>query len=78
MITTACPICNEELEIHNKTKIDKCVWRFVREAKNPVVYASRTKLICPTCGEEMLDHNIRAATKCVEQYLRDLEELDII
>ena len=49
-----------------------------REAKNPVVYASRTKLICPTCGEEMLNHNTREANKCVDQFLRELEELDII
>ena len=78
MINTACPLCSEDLTNHDKTKIDKCVWRFVREAKNPVVYASRTKLICPTFGEEMLYNNTKAATKCVEQFLRDLEELDII
>jgi len=78
MISTACPLCSEDLTNHDEAKIDKCLWRFVREAKNPVVHASRSKLICPTCGEEMLDHNTKAATKCVEQFLRDLEELDII
>ncbi len=78
MITPLCPICNEELESHDRKKIGKCLWRFVREAKNPVVYASRTKLICPTCGEEMLNHNTREANKCVHQFLRELEELDII
>ena len=78
MISTACPLCSEELKNHDEAKIDKCIWRFVREAKNPVVYASRTKLICPTCGEEMLDHNINEAQKCVEQFIRDVEELDLI
>ena len=78
MISTACPLCSEELKNHDEAKIDKCIWRFVREAKNPVVYASRTKLICPTCGEEMLDHNINEAHECVEQFIRDVEEMDII
>jgi len=78
MISTACPLCSEELKNHDEAKIDKCIWRFVREAKNPVVYASRTKLICPTCGEEMLDHNINEAHECVEQFIRDVEELDIL
>ena len=78
MISTACPLCSEELKNHDKEKIDKCLWRFAREARNPVVYASRTKLICPTCGEEMLDHNINEAHECVEQFIRDVEELDII
>ena len=78
MISTACPLCSEDLTNHDEAKIDKCIWRFVREAKNPVVYASRTKLICPTCGEEMLDHNINEARECVEQFIRDVEEMDII
>ena len=78
MISTACPLCSEELKNHDEAKIDKCIWRFVREAKNPVVYASRTKLICPTCGEEMLDHNINEAHECVEQFIRDVEEMDIL
>jgi transcription initiation factor IIE alpha subunit len=39
MITVACPICNEDLRNHDKTKLDKCLWRFVREARNPVVCA---------------------------------------
>ena len=78
MINTTCPLCSEDLTNHDEAKIDKCIWRFVREAKNPVVYASRTKLICPTCGEEMLNHNTREANKSVDQFLRELEELDII
>ena len=78
MISTACPLCSEDLTNHDEAKIDKCIWRFVREAKNPVVYASRTKLICPTCGEEMLDHNINEAHECVEQFIRDVEEMDIL
>ena len=77
MISTACTLCSEDLRNHDKTKMDKCLWRFVREAKNPVVYASRTKLICPTCGEEMLDHNSKQANKCVKQFIIDVEELDI-
>ena len=77
MISTACPLCSEDLTNHDEAKIDKCIWRFVREAKNPVVYASRTKLICPTCGEEMLDHNSKQANKCVKQFIIDVEELDI-
>ena len=77
MISTACPLCSEDLTNHDEAKIDKCLWRFVREAKNPVVYASRTKLICPTCGEEMLDHNSKQANKCVKQFIIDVEELDI-
>ena len=51
---------------------------FAREARNPVVYASREKLICPVCEEEMLDHNINEAHECVEQFIRDVEEMDII
>jgi transcription initiation factor IIE alpha subunit len=78
MITPLCPICDEELESHDRKKIDKCLWRFVREAKNPVVYASRTKLICPTCGEEMLDHNSKQANKCVDQFVNEVDELDIL
>ena len=77
MITVACPICNEDLTNHDKTKLAKGLWRFVREARNPVVYASRTKLICPTCGEEMLDHNSKQANKCVKQFIIDVEELDL-
>ena len=77
MISTACPLCSEDLRNHEKTKLDKCLWRFVREARNPVVYASRHKLICPTCEEEMLDHNSKQANKCVKQFIIDVEELDI-
>ena len=76
MISTACPLCSEELKNHDEAKIDKCIWRFVREAKNPVVYASRTKLICPTCGEEMLDHNSNQTQECVNQYILDVEDLE--
>ena len=77
MISTACPICNEDLRNHHKEKIDKCLWRFVREARNPVVYASRTKLICPTCGEEMLDHNSSQTNKCVNQFILDIGDLEL-
>ena len=76
MITTACPICNEDLRNHHKEKREKCLWRFTREARNPVVYASRSKLICPTCGEEMLDHNSSQTQECVNQYILDVEDLE--
>ena len=76
MITSACPICNEDLRNHEQKRLDKCLWRFVREARNPVVYASSTKLICPTCGEEMLDHNSKEANKCVEKFIIEVDELD--
>ena len=78
MITTACPICNEDLRNHHKEKREKCLWRFTREARNPVVYASRSKLICPTCGEEMLDHNSIKANKCVDQFVNEVDEMDIL
>jgi len=48
---------------------------FSREARNPVAYASREKLICPVCEEEMLDHKISEADKCVNQFILDVEEL---
>jgi|TARA_B100001013_G_C24199889_1_gene280891 hypothetical protein len=60
---------------HDKEKLDKCLWRFAREARNPVAYASREKLICPVCEEEMLDHKISEADKCVNQFILDVEEL---
>ena len=75
MIKTPCPICHKDIKDHDKKKIDKCLWRFVREARNPVVYASREKLICPVCEEEMLDHKISDADKCVNQFILDVEEL---
>ena len=36
MINTACPLCSEELKNHDEAKIDKCIWRFVREANKCV------------------------------------------
>mgnify|MGYP001162399876 FL=1 len=78
MIKTPCPICHVEMKDHDKEKIKKCLWRFAREARNPVVYASREKLICPVCEEEMLDHNTKEAHTCVDQFIRDVEELGII
>ena len=75
MIKTPCPICHKDMKDHDKEKLDKCLWRFVREARNPVVYASREKLICPVCEEEMLDHKISKADKCVNQFILDVKEL---
>jgi len=77
MITTACPICNDDLRNHHKEKREECLWRFAREARNPVVYASKTKLICPTCGEEMLDHNSKQTQECVNQFILDVEDLEL-
>ena len=75
MIKTPCPICHKDMKDHDKEKLDKCLWRFAREARNPVAYASREKLICPVCEEEMLDHKISKADKCVNQFILDVKEL---
>ena len=75
MIKTPCPIYHKDMKDHDKEKLDKCLWRFAREARNPVAYASREKLICPVCEEEMLDHKISEADKCVNQFILDVEEL---
>ena len=75
MIKTPCPICHKDMKDHDKEKLDKCLWRLAREARNPVAYASREKLICPVCEEEMLDHKISDADKCVNQFILDVEEL---
>ena len=32
---------------HDENEIEKCLWEFVRESKNPVVYASRKKQFAP-------------------------------
>ena len=76
MIKTPCPICHKDMKDHDKEKLDKCLWRFAREARNPVVYASREKLICPVCEEEMLDHNSSQVNKCVNQFILDVVDLE--
>ena len=62
---------------HDEKEIEKCLWEFVRESKNPVVYASRKKTICPICEKEMLDHNPSQVNECVKQFILDVESLEI-
>ena len=62
---------------HDKNKIEKCLWQFVKESKNPVVYASRKKTICPTCEKEMLDHNTSETRECLKQFIDDVENLEL-
>ena len=77
MIKTPCPICKELMQDHDKNKIEKCLWQFVKESKNPVVYASRKKTICPICEKEMLDHNISETRECLKQFIIDVENLEL-
>jgi len=77
MIKTPCPICNEQMRDHDEKEIEKCLWEFVRESKNPVVYASRKKTICPICEKEMLDHNTSETSKCVKQFVDDVKNLEL-
>ena len=77
MIKTTCPICAEHLRDHDQKQIDKCLWRFVREARNPVAYTSFNKMICPICEKEMLDHNTSETRKCVKQFVDDVENLEL-
>ena len=62
---------------HNKSQIEKCLWRFVREAKNPVAYASINSIKCPECEKQMLDHTVPEANECVNQFIADVENLEI-
>ena len=77
MIKTPCPICNEHMRDHDEKEIEKCLWKFVKESKNPVAYASMTKTICPICEKEMLDHNTSETRKCVKQFVDDVENLEL-
>ena len=44
---------------HDENEIEKCVWQFVKESKNPVAICFyEKKTICPICEKEMLDHTI--------------------
>ena len=70
MIKTPCPICNEHMRDHDEKEIEKCLWKFVKESKNPVAYASMTKTICPICEKEMGDHTISQTRECVKQFVR--------
>ena len=40
MIKTPCPLCDKQMGEHNKSQIEKCLWTFVREARNPVAFAA--------------------------------------
>jgi hypothetical protein len=62
---------------HDKKEIEKCLWQFVKESKNPVVYASRKKTICPSCEKEMLDHNTSETRECLKQFIIDVENLEL-
>ena len=77
MIKTPCPMCNEHMRDHDKKEIEKCLWQFVKESKNPVVYASRKKTICPICEKEMGDHTISQTRECVKQFIIDVENLEL-
>ena len=77
MIKTPCPLCNKEMNEHNKSQIEKCLWRFVREAKNPVAYASINPIKCPECEKQMPDHTVSEANECVNQFIADVENLEI-
>ena len=77
MIKTPCPICKEHMRDHDKDKIEKCLWKFVKESKNPVAYASMTKTICPICEKEMGDHTISQTRECVKQFIIDVKNLEL-
>ena len=77
MIKTPCPICDKHMRDHDEKEIEKCLWEFVRESKNPVVYTSRKKRICPICEKEMLDHNTSETRVCVKQFVDDVESLEL-
>ena len=62
---------------HDKKEIEKCLWEFVKESKNPVVYGSVIKIICPICEKEMGDHNTSQTRECVEQFIIDVENLEL-
>ncbi len=62
---------------HDENEIEKCLWKFVKEAKNPVVYVSMNKIICPICEKEMGDHNTSQTRECVKQFIIDVKSLDL-
>ena len=77
MIKTPCPICNEHMRDHDEKEIEKSLWKFVKESKNPVAYASMTKTICPICEKEMGDHTISQTRECVKQFVDDVKNLEL-
>ena len=70
-------MCNEHMRDHDKKEIEKCLWKFVKESKNPGAYASMTKTICPICEKEMGDHTISQTRECVKQFIIDVENLEL-
>ena len=77
MIKTSCPICDKQMNDHNKSQIEKCLWMFVREARNPVAFASINSRTCPECEKKMLDHDSSQVNQCVNQFILDVESLEI-
>ena len=77
MIKTSCPICDKQMNDHNKSQIEKCLWMFVREARNPVAFASINSRTCPECEKKMLDHDSSQVNQCVNQFIEDVESLEI-
>jgi len=69
-----CPICQRNMNEHDQKQTDKCLKRFMREATNPVVYASVNKLFCPICEKEMLDHTSKQAIECVNEFIKDVTD----
>ena len=78
MIKTPCPLCDKQMVEHTKSQIEKCLWTFVREARNPVAFARINSRTCPECEKQMLDHNPSQVNECVNQFIADVENLEII
>ena len=68
-----CPICQEGMVQHNENQTSKCLQKFIKEATNPVVYASIRKMICPICEKDMLDHNSKQAAECVNEFVKEVK-----
>ena len=77
MIKTPCPLCDKQMDEHNKSQIEKCLWMFVREARNPVAFAAINSRTCPECEKKMLDHDSSQVNQCVNQFILDVESLEI-
>ena len=77
MRKTCCPICDKQMNDHNKSQIEKCLWMFVREARNPVAFAAINSRTCPECEKKMLDHDPSQVNQCVNQFILDVESLEI-
>ena len=69
MIKTPCPLCDKQMDEHTQSQIKKCLWTFVREARNPVAFAAINSRTCPECEKKMLDHNPSQVNECVKQFI---------